>query len=117
VAGVPEGGEEAAGKLLRNDLCCWCPWRGLRGSIAVSRRRGRAGAELELAGTVEDDARVQESEIGWVNELQGVAAVLLEHWIMGGRRRGRLTTAAKGCGGTPARNYARGEEMPWRRSS
>jgi hypothetical protein len=36
-------------------------------------------AELELAGTVGDDARVQESEIGWVSELQGVTVVLLEH--------------------------------------
>jgi hypothetical protein len=62
-------------------------------------------AELELAGVVEDDARVRESEIGWVSELQGVMAVLLEHWIVGGRRRGRLTTAARGCGGAPARNY------------
>jgi hypothetical protein len=30
--------------------CCWCPWLGLRGSVAASRRRGRAAAVLELAG-------------------------------------------------------------------
>jgi hypothetical protein len=36
---------------------------------------------------------------------------------MGGRRRGRLTTAARGCGGAPARGYARGKEMPWKRSA
>jgi hypothetical protein len=65
--------------------CCWCSWLGLRGSAAASRRRGRAAAELELAGAAGDDAQVQESEIGWVSELQGVAAVLLEHWIAGGR--------------------------------
>jgi hypothetical protein len=33
-------------------------------------------AELELTGAVGDDARVRESEIGWVSELQGVAVVL-----------------------------------------
>jgi hypothetical protein len=33
-------------------------------------------AELKLAGAVGDDARVWESKIGWVSELQGVAAVL-----------------------------------------
>jgi hypothetical protein len=71
--------------------------------------------ELELAGAAGDDARVRESEIGWVSELQGVTAVLLEHWIAGGRRRGRLTTAARGSGGAPARSYARGKEMPWKR--
>jgi hypothetical protein len=32
--------------------------------------------ELKLAGAVGDDARVRESEIGWVSELQGVTAVL-----------------------------------------
>jgi hypothetical protein len=36
-------------------------------------------AELELAGAMGDDARVRESEIGWVGELQGVTVVLLEH--------------------------------------
>jgi hypothetical protein len=45
----------------------------------VSRRWGQEAAELELAGAVGDDARVQESEIGWVSELQGIVAVLLEH--------------------------------------
>jgi hypothetical protein len=32
--------------------------------------------ELELAGAAGDDARVRESEIGWVSELQGVMVVL-----------------------------------------
>jgi hypothetical protein len=36
-------------------------------------------AELELAGTMGDNARVRESENGWVSELQGVAVVLLDH--------------------------------------
>jgi hypothetical protein len=73
--------------------------------------------ELELAGAMGDDARVRESEIGWVSELQGVAAVRLEHWIAGGRRRRRLTTAARGCSGTTARSCARGKEIPWKRSA
>jgi hypothetical protein len=80
----------------------------------VSRRRGRAAAELELASAA--GTTLGESEIGWVSELQGVAAVLLEHWIAGGRRRGQLTTPARGCGGAPARSCARGKEMPWKRS-
>jgi hypothetical protein len=44
---------------------------------------------------VGDNARVQESEIGWVSELQGVAAVLLEHWIACGRRRGGSWSSGK----------------------
>jgi hypothetical protein len=36
---------------------------------------------------------------------------------VGGRQRGQLTTAARGCGGAPARGYARGKEMPWKRSA
>jgi hypothetical protein len=83
--------------------CCWCPWLGLRGSVAECRRRGRAAAKLELTDAVGDDTWVRESEIGWVSELQGVATVLLEHWIAGGRRCGRLMTAARGCGGGPVR--------------
>jgi hypothetical protein len=67
--------------------------------------------ELELAGAVGDDARVRENEIGSVSELQGVVAVLLEQWTVGGRRLGRLTTAARGCGGGPARCGAR--ERKW----
>jgi hypothetical protein len=44
-------------------------------------------------------------------------AVRLEHWIMGGRRRRRLTMAARGCDGGPARSCSRGREMPWKRSA
>jgi hypothetical protein len=94
--------------------CCWCPWLGLRGFIAASGRRGRAAAELELTGAAGDDSRVREIGIGWVSELQVVAVVLLEHWIAGGRRRGRLTTAARGCGGVPARCGARERKWQWK---
>jgi hypothetical protein len=38
VAGVLEGGEEAAGKLLRNDVVLLVLLAGWRGSVAVSRR-------------------------------------------------------------------------------
>jgi hypothetical protein len=109
--------EKLLGSFYGMMWCCWCPWLGLSGGVASGRRRGRAAAELELADAVGDDAWVRESEIGWVSELQGVATVLLEHWNAGGRRRGRLTTAARGCSGAPARSWARGKEMPWNRSA
>jgi hypothetical protein len=70
--------------------------------------------ELKLTGATGDDARMRESEIGWVSELQGVAVVLLGHWITGGRRRGQLTTAARGCGGGPARCGARERKWQWK---
>jgi hypothetical protein len=66
--------------------------------------------ELELTGAARDDARVREIGIGWVSELQGVAALLLEHWIAVGRGRGRLTTAARGCGRGPLRCGGRDRE-------
>jgi hypothetical protein len=71
-------------------------------------------AELELAGAVGDDARVRESEIGWVSELQGVTTVLLEHWIACGRRRGWLTTVDRSCGGPPAGCGGREREIQWK---
>jgi hypothetical protein len=84
---------------------------GARGGGASGRGRDRAAAELELTGAVIWAARVWESEIGRVCEPQWVAAVLLEHWIAGGRRRRRLTTAGRSCGGAPARSSAREEGM------
>jgi hypothetical protein len=44
--------------------------------VASGRRRGRAAAGSELTGAAGDDARMQEREIGWVGELQGVVMVL-----------------------------------------
>jgi hypothetical protein len=115
------GCQRAVKKLLGSFYammwCCWCPWLGLRGFVAASRWRGRAAAKLELTGAAGDDARVREIGIGWVSGLQGVVAVLLERWIVGERRHGRLTTAARGCGGAPARSCARGKEMLWNRSA
>jgi hypothetical protein len=58
VAGVPEGSEEVAGKLLRDDVVLLVPSAGAKGSVAASRQRGRAAAELELVGAMGDDARV-----------------------------------------------------------
>jgi hypothetical protein len=94
--------------------CWWCAWQGLRGGGASGRRRDRAAAEHELTGAMVRAARVQESEIGWVCEPQWVAELLLEHWIMGGRRRRRLTTAGRSCGGAPARSSAREEGRQWK---
>jgi hypothetical protein len=67
-------------------------------------------AELELTGAMVGAARVRERETGWVCELQWVVAVLLEHWIAGGRRRRRLTTASRGSGRAPARVVERRKE-------
>jgi hypothetical protein len=69
---------------------------------------------LELAGAVGNDARVREIGIGWVSELQGVTAVLLEHWIGDGKWQRRLSTAARGCGGGPARCGARERKWQWK---
>jgi hypothetical protein len=58
---------------------------------------------------------VWESEIGQVCEHQWVAAVLLKHWIEGGRWRRRLSTASRSYGGAPARRRAweEGGEAEW----
>jgi hypothetical protein len=94
--------------------CWWCAWQGLRGGGASRRWGDRAAVELELAGAVVRAARVRESEIGQVCEPQWVAAVLLEHWITGGRWRRRLTTVGRSCGGAPARSSAREEGRQWK---
>jgi hypothetical protein len=57
---------------------------------------------------------VRENEIGQVCELQWVAAVLLEHWIGGGKRQRRLSTVSQGSGGAPARCGAWGREKQWK---
>jgi hypothetical protein len=58
-------------------------------------------------------AGVRENKIGLVSELQWIAAVLLKHWIAGGRQWRRLTTTGRSCGGAPARRGARNREMQW----
>jgi hypothetical protein len=57
---------------------------------------------------------VHESEIGRVGELQRVTGMLFVHWIGAGKRRGRLTTTARGCGEGPVRRGGREREMPWK---
>jgi hypothetical protein len=94
--------------------CWWCAWQGLRGGRASGRRRDRAATELELTGAVVRAARVRESEIGRVCEPQWVAAVLLEHWIAGGRRRRRLMATGRSCDGAPVRSNAREEGRQWK---
>jgi hypothetical protein len=89
-------------------------WQGLRGGGASGRRRDRAAVELELTGAVVRAARVRKSKIGQVCEPQWVAAVLLEHWIAGGKRWRRLMTAGRSCGGAPVRSSAREEGRQWK---
>jgi hypothetical protein len=84
--------------------------QGLGGGGASGRRRDRGAAELELTGAVVWAARVRESEIGLLSELQWVAVVLLEHGIVGGRRRRWLTTASRGSSGALARVVERREK-------
>jgi hypothetical protein len=99
-----------ARKLPRVMWCWWCAWQGLRGGGASGRWRDRAAAELELTGAVVRAARVRESEIGLLSELQWVAAVLLEHWITGVGWRRRLMTTSRGSGGAPAKVVERRKE-------
>jgi hypothetical protein len=100
---VPEGSGKVARKLPRGDVVLVVCLEGLRGGGASRRRRDRAAAELEFTGVVVWAARVRESEIGLLSELQWVVVVLLEHWIAGVERRRRLTTASRGSGRAPAR--------------
>jgi hypothetical protein len=79
--------------------------------LAGAERRRSVGTTVRPSG---GGARVRESEIGWVCEPQWVAAVLLEHWIVGGRRRRWLTMAGRSCGGAPARSSAREEGRQWK---
>jgi hypothetical protein len=59
---------------------------------------------------------VHESEIGQATEHQWVMGMLFVHWIRDGRRRGRLSTAARGCGGGLVRRGGREREMHGKRS-
>jgi hypothetical protein len=103
VVGVPEGSGEVTRELPRDDVV-------LRGSRLSGRRRGRAAAEARAHRHSGSGDLARENEIGQACELQWVAAVLLEHWIGGGRRRRRLLTGSRGCGGAPARWGAREKE-------
>jgi hypothetical protein len=66
-------------------------------------------AELELAGAVEDEARMREDEIGRAVEHQWITAVLWEHWIAAERRQRRLSTVARRGGGGPMRGLSSGK--------
>jgi hypothetical protein len=59
----------------------------------VGRRRGRAAAEEELRRARWQMSPVGEKENGRCDELQGVAMVLMEVWIEGGRLWRRLPMA------------------------
>jgi hypothetical protein len=109
----PEG-RRSAGKWLDSFhammWCWWCACPGLRGDGAVGRRRGRAAAKARAHRRSGPVNLVRENEIGQACELQWVAAVLLEHWIEGGKRRRRLSTVSRGSGGAPARVVERMKE-------
>jgi hypothetical protein len=114
----PEG-RRVAGKWLDSFhamMWCWvvCLARAeRRRSGGTTARPSGGGTRAHCRGGYVD--LVQESEIGQVCEHQWVAAVLLKHWIKGGRRRRRLSTASRRYGGAPARRRAReeGGEAEW----
>jgi hypothetical protein len=83
----------------------------------MGQRRGRAVAETRAHRRSGPVVPVHESEIGWAGELQWVTGMLFVHWIGDGKRRGRLTTAARGCDGGPVRCGGREREIPGKRSA
>jgi hypothetical protein len=80
----------------------------------MGRRRGRAAVEARAHRRNGPVVLVQESEIGRVGEHQWVPGVLLEHSIGDGKRRRRLSTGSRGCGGDPTRWGARESERQWK---
>jgi hypothetical protein len=110
VAGVPEGGGEVTRKLPRDDVVLMVCLVGAerRRSVGTTARPSGGGARAHRRGG--SAVLAWESEIGWACEHQWAAAVLLEHWIGGGRRQRRLTTVSRSYGGAPARRRAREEE-------
>jgi hypothetical protein len=117
VAGGKEGSGEVVRELPCDDVVLTCAWLGLRGSGSTGRRRGRAAVEARAHRCSGPVVPVHESEIGRGGELQWVMGMLFVHWIRDGKRRGWLSTTARGCGGGLARSCARGEEMPWNRGA
>jgi hypothetical protein len=110
VAGVREGGGEVARKFPQGDVVLVVCLAGAKRwqSVGTTARPSGSGARAHRRGGSVD--LVWENEIGRVCEHQWVVAVLLEHWIKGGRRQRWLTTAGRCCGGAPARRRAREEE-------
>jgi hypothetical protein len=90
--------------------CYWCSWLGLRGSVAVGRRRGRTGGGTGAHRRCGPAVLEEETEIGLLSELLGVAAVLLMHWIGVQRRCGWLSTVARDGGGGSSEGLSSGEE-------
>jgi hypothetical protein len=116
VAGGQESGGEIARKLPRGDVVLVVCLAGAerRQSVRTTVRPsgGGAGAHRRSGPA----ALARKSEIGWVCEHQWVAAVLLEHWIEGGRRQRQLTMVSRGNGRAPARVLERRKEreVMWR---
>jgi hypothetical protein len=116
----PEGRRVAG--MWRNSfyVVMWCwrsAWPGLGGGGSTGRRRGRAAVEARAHWRSGPIVPVHEGEIGRAGEHQWVTGMLFVHWIRDGRRRGQLSTAARGRGGGPARGYAREEKMLWTRGA
>jgi hypothetical protein len=115
VAGGQESGGEVARQLPRDDVvlvvCLAGAERQRSGGMTARPRSGGTQAHRHC-GPVD---LVRESKIGQVCEHQWVAAVLLKHWIEGGRRQRRLSTASRSYVGAPARRRAReeGGEAEW----
>jgi hypothetical protein len=114
LAGVSEGSEEAARKLLRVDVVLLVPLTGVkRLCIGGSTARPSGGGTLS-SPAAGDDVWVREHKIGWAGEHQWVVAMLQQRWIGARRRCGRLTTVTRGYGGGPARGGARERKRSWK---
>jgi hypothetical protein len=109
VAGGQDSGGEVARKLPRDDVVLVVCLAGAerQWKVGTTARPSGSGARAHRRGG--PAVLVREIEIGRVYEHQWVAAVLLEHWIAGGRWQRRLTMVNRGSGVAPARS-SRAEE-------
>jgi hypothetical protein len=92
----PEGrgvDDKCLENFVRLMWCCCSTWQGLGDVGAVGQQRGRAAAAEERWRAHGQTSPVEEKENGRCDELQGVAVVLMEVWIEGGRLWRRLPTA------------------------
>jgi hypothetical protein len=104
VARGQESSGEVARKLPQDDVVlvvCLAGTERQRNVGSTARPSGDGARAHRRGGPA---ALVREIEIGRVCEHQWVAAVLLEHWITGGRWQRRLTMANRGSGVAPARS-------------
>jgi hypothetical protein len=107
------GNWKMAGTMsFRRVMWCWWSKKSERGRSGSScRRRDRTTAEEELRRARGQTSPVGEKEIGQCDELQGVAVVLMEVWIEGGRLWRRLPMVRPN-GGVAWTAAARGRRRP-----